>query len=325
MQSNEWYASWHRHSINNAIHWVIFAATAIFAAGLFIFNYLPPVSAAQQIVGNLEQVRNDLCYVSGWAKDQSTTAAIAVRFYKNAPIGQGTLLTEITADKYRADLPYADKNHGFMYEFSPSPTLLDDDQDHKLYAYGYNPVTQETTAISNIYTPPTIHCKPYIPISVNTDQPYAVGAWYYTGWSIQDTFLSGNTQKVHGTYEPWGGVRQYATGQDPWGIYTFVSNPDSLKASYVGRQPWLGFYELTNQSVVDSHIQQAASYGLSYFAFYWYWDVTKNQEHEVSAPVHNFLSSSQKNKMKFMLAPIMLEGSPTLAMWQNSIVPYIVN
>ncbi len=51
--------------------------------------------------------------LAGWAKDGDTTAATQVHIYKGAPFPYGQIVTHVWANKYRGDLPFADKNHGF--------------------------------------------------------------------------------------------------------------------------------------------------------------------------------------------------------------------
>jgi hypothetical protein len=139
-------------------------------------------------------------------------------------------------------------------------------------------------------------------------QSYNIGAWYYTGWHSEDSFLINNTERTYGR-------RDHALGANPWGIHT----------DYSHREPLLGFYDLLDQKIMDAHIRQAASTGLSFFAFYWYWDADINQEHYVSKPLRTFLSSSLKQHLKFLLAPIKLgDTRMTLEMWANSVVPFMV-
>ena len=72
----------------------------------------------------------------GWARDP-VTAPIVARIYKDGPAGQGTFLVEVLADQLRRDLPWADQNHGFNYQFDINPGLLDDGKIHTIYVYGY--------------------------------------------------------------------------------------------------------------------------------------------------------------------------------------------
>ena len=43
--------------------------------------------------------------IVGWAKSSSTVNPITVRFYKDGPMGTGTLLASTSANGYRGDLP----------------------------------------------------------------------------------------------------------------------------------------------------------------------------------------------------------------------------
>jgi len=51
--------------------------------------------------------------LAGWAKDGDTTLPTSVHIYLGAPFPFGTFVTATTANLFRPDLPFADKNHGF--------------------------------------------------------------------------------------------------------------------------------------------------------------------------------------------------------------------
>ncbi len=85
-----------------AVGFVAFAlvATAAYAA----YNFYDPVGT------------HDLAScstIAGWARDADTTEPILVAIYKGAPYPSGTFIQHVWADKYRSDLPFADKYHGF--------------------------------------------------------------------------------------------------------------------------------------------------------------------------------------------------------------------
>jgi Glycosyltransferase WbsX/Ig-like domain from next to BRCA1 gene len=147
--------------------------------------------------------------------------------------------------------------------------------------------------------------------------PYFVGAWYFTAWSnANDDVHPKASKKVYGRYDPWGGVRDEVLGDDRW----------NLHSDYSGREPLLGFYDLMDPEIMEDHIRMAASRGLSYFAFYWYWDADHNRESGLSTPLHRYVSAKSKNLMRFLLAPITVGKKPmTLSMWQNSVVPILVD
>ncbi len=100
------------------------------------------------------------------------------------------------------------------------------------------------------------------PPQFSNGEPYMLGAWYFPAWSDWNDYQAVNAESLYGYRDPWGGVREYALGQDPLNI----------GGNYSSREPLLGFYDLTDQQVMNAHILQAASRGLSYFAFYADWD-----------------------------------------------------
>src|SRR5262245_61695017 len=155
------------------------------------------------------------------------------------------------------------------------------------------------------------------PVLQSAGQGYNIGAWYYTAWNASNNLQALNSISIYGTRDPWGGVREYAEGADPWGLHTDYSN----------RAPLLGFYDLLDQQVMDSHIRQAASSGLSFFAFYWYWNTDLNREDPArsAGPLQKLLTSSLKSQFRFLIAPIAKGSAPmTLSMWSNSVVPFLV-
>jgi len=154
------------------------------------------------------------------------------------------------------------------------------------------------------------------------DEPYAIGAWYYTGWSQTSDMQGFQSAAKLGRWDPWGGVRDGY--KDPSKV---MENSDK---SFVPRQPAIGFYDQIGQPVMDEHIRQAASRGLSYFAFYWYWDADRQAESQNSTPIHRFVSSPYKSLMKFMIAPVRSSGHEappptTLQSFKTRMVPYLVD
>ncbi|EDM74046.1 hypothetical protein PPSIR1_16855 [Plesiocystis pacifica SIR-1] len=73
--------------------------------------------------------------IAGWVKDGDTTAATWVSIHRDAPYPNGTEVAVVKADKYRADLPWADKNHGFNIS---TPNSLKNGQHVTLYVHGIN-------------------------------------------------------------------------------------------------------------------------------------------------------------------------------------------
>lgn len=288
----------------------------IFIVILSFLATFQTVQAQNSPIGTFDGVDNASCQVMGWAKDPDTTNSILIHIYKDGPYPTGTHIVSTTADLYRADLPYADKNHGFSYKF-PSSVGLYDGKDHIIYIYGID-ATGDLNVLLNL-NPKTIQCPQKI--QIDTGQPYIIGAWYFTGWfsDIRSAQWC-KDMPVYGWRDDWCGVRAHALGADPFG----------LNADYSSREPLLGFYDLMDQRMMDTHILQAASRGLSYFAFYWYWQSNNSAEMDSSLPLHKFVSSVNKDKIKFIIAPMVFNGeAENLAVsideWKNKIVPYMVD
>lgn len=149
--------------------------------------------------------------------------------------------------------------------------------------------------------------------TVPSDQPYTIGAWYFSAWSsAYDGHILDAGQGLYGRRDIWAGVRDYA-----------LKVPD-LGVNYSDREPLLGFYDLMRQETMDAHIQQASSRGLSYFAFYWYWDPVRHAESGISTPLKKFTTSTFKSRMKFLLAPSVL-GPVTLDEWKTKVIPFMVD
>ena len=97
-------------------------------------------------------------------------------------------------------------------------------------------------------------------------EPYHVGVWYFTLWSRAATSVQvSQGLKIYGRADPWAGVRDYAEGHGAFGLQT---PPDA----FADRRPLLGFYDLMDQASVDAQIREAASEGIEFLAFYWYFD-----------------------------------------------------
>lgn len=73
--------------------------------------------------------------IEGWVKDGDTTAATWATIHADGPYPYGTPVATATANIYRGDLPFADKNHGFSIA---TPNWLKDGQWHTIYVHGIN-------------------------------------------------------------------------------------------------------------------------------------------------------------------------------------------
>jgi len=263
--------------------------------------------------GTLDTIQDFIAF--GWSYDPDVPyQSIEVCFYVDGTNLQGIFAGSIITDILREDVNQTfgiTGNHGFRWFI---PHQFRDGQLHLLYAYGIDTSSPDICILLN-GAPQEFLVRP-APLIQSDGQPYNIGAWYFTAWSPLDTFHTNNTYRVYGRYDVWGGVRDHALGADPWG----------LQMDYADREPLLGFYNLLDQDVMDSHISQAASRGLSFLAFYWYWNTDSNEEDGVSIPLHTFISSSLKDRIKFLIAPIKLGTAPmTVSMWENSVLPFIIN
>lgn len=141
---------------------------------------------------------------------------------------------------------------------------------------------------------------------------YTIGAWYHTSWYMdwfyadrRDKYLeevpqnqeNQNTRRPQRIADVWNGVRNVSKG-NPY----YLSKISEMSSSDYRNQrtPLLGFYDLSDQRVIDKQIQMAASKGLGFFGFYNYYN---NEGFETGSNriVKRFKSSSNKNMMKYMI------------------------
>ncbi len=152
-------------------------------------------------------------------------------------------------------------------------------------------------------------------------EPYHVGVWYFTLWnSSSDSMQVKQGEKLYGRTDAWSGVRDFAQGH---GAFPTSAPP----GAFADREPLIGYYDLMSQSVVDTQIEEAASEGIDFFAFYWYFDPNTGAESTVSAPTSKFFGSRVRGRMKFLLAPISMNPSVkiSLATWRGVILPKLID
>lgn len=73
--------------------------------------------------------------IAGWVKDGDTTAPTWVTIHRDAPYPYGAPVATVLADLYRADLPFADKYHGFSIN---TPAELKTGEVETIYIHGIN-------------------------------------------------------------------------------------------------------------------------------------------------------------------------------------------
>ncbi len=109
--------------------------------------------------------------LAGWAKDGDSTAATQVHIYKGAPFPYGQIVTHVWANKFRGDLPWTDKNHGFDIS-TPAAFktgcpervyihALDLDASGNFVPGGNNKLLNSTGKTVTCGTPPPYGCGPF--------------------------------------------------------------------------------------------------------------------------------------------------------------------
>lgn len=116
--------------------------------------------------------------------------------------------------------------------------------------------------------------------------PYFIGAYYFPGWALLNNPDHPNR---------WGRILD--DNNCPW------------------RESLMGRYNGEDQYVIDNEINIAASNGIDYFAFDWYW-ITSSATSQLDQPINNFMVSPNASKMKFCLLVANHFNWPTsLADW----------
>lgn len=191
----------------------------IFGFSALLILYAIPVYATNTPIGTFDTVDDSQCQIAGWVKDPDTTNPISVHVFKDAEFYNGGMfITSFVANAMRSDLPYTDKNHGFLYSFDSTSGLYDGN-DHKIFLYGIDATGDQNIALN--LSPKTIHCVS-APTSVNVkdygakgdgiadDAPAiqkAIAALASTGGAVNipaGTYMLGTSA---------GGVENYPNGQ----------------------------------------------------------------------------------------------------------------
>lgn len=102
-------------------------------------------------------------------------------------------------------------------------------------------------------------------------EAYDIGVYYFPGWSSSSKYWD-DIKGLPGSRSP----------NIPW--------PD--------REPLLGYYPEEEQWVTDKHLEWAYQYGITFFAYDWYWD---GEAPLLDHAVNNYLKSPLKDKVKFSI------------------------
>jgi hypothetical protein len=139
------------------------------------------------------------------------------------------------------------------------------------------------------------------------------GAIYFGNWDkyTNPEIIQAGYKFFHRTYPDWwAGVRDYS-GDDPSVPQTaYAKKWPHTDFSYL--EPSIGFYNDAQTSTLEKQITQATGAGLDYFAFYWYWNGTKDQEIYDTA-LHTFLKADNAAEMDFSLQVCAANYDPTIA------------
>jgi hypothetical protein len=127
-----------------------------------------------------------------------------------------------------------------------------------------------------------------------------VGAYYFGAYDNRtNPYLLQAVKRVYGRYpDPWGGVRDFS-GDDP-NVPQNTQGWTGVDWSYL--KPTIGYYDDSQPDVLRQQITQATSHGLSYFAFYDYWNNATGTTQYDDA-IKAFLAAPNSNTMQFMVTP----------------------
>lgn len=111
-----------------------------------------------------------------------------------------------------------------------------------------------------------------LPLLVNSVANAAdVGVYYFPGWHSKSNY-----------WNDLKGLPESRSPNVPW--------PD--------RVPLLGYYAEEDIKVAEQHIEWASQYGVSFFAYDWYWG---GQSTYLNHAIDNFLKAPNNSKLKFSL------------------------
>ena len=104
-------------------------------------------------------------------------------------------------------------------------------------------------------------------------EAYDIGVYYFPGWN------SGSKAAY------WNDIKGLPGSRSP-----NISWPD--------REPLLGYYPEEEQWVADTHLEWAYQYGITFFAYDWYWDGSSPL---LDHAIKNYLKSHLNSKVKFSI------------------------
>jgi hypothetical protein len=128
---------------------------------------------------------------------------------------------------------------------------------------------------------------------------FQVGAFYFGAYDPEtNPRVLKAVREAYGRYpDPWGGVRDFS-GDDP----SVPQNTQGWGGDWSDLEPEIGFYDDSKPETLEKQIEQAASHGLSYFAFYEYWN-DQTGAPQFDDALKAFLQARNRESMKFMITP----------------------
>jgi len=136
---------------------------------------------------------------------------------------------------------------------------------------------------------------------------YQVGAYYFGAYDMNtNPNLLKASQSVYGRTDPWAGVRDFH-GDPSTGV---VQNTQGWSGDFSYLKPSQGYYDDSKTSTLVTQINQAADAGLSYFAFYSYWN-NQTGSIQYDDALKSFMAASNSSRMKFMITPCIANNSPS--------------
>lgn len=127
---------------------------------------------------------------------------------------------------------------------------------------------------------------------------YEIGAYYFGMYNQEGSEnIRAGTRAVHGRDDWWGGVKDFYGKEEG-----LPKDTRGWSGDFSHLKPEIGYYDNSDPAVLEQHIEQASSRGLSYFNFYYYWSNEKKQP-TIDGGLKAFLAASNRQKMKFTISP----------------------
>lgn len=140
-----------------------------------------------------------------------------------------------------------------------------------------------------------------------TATQYQIGVYYFAMWNPNNV----KDLPALNTLANAGCLRTYGRQNDQWcGLRDFVAgNSPGWTGDFSYLKPVIGYYDDTDPRTYEKHIKQATQNGISYFAFYYYWNPAKHVEY-LKSSMDAFLRAQNKNDIKFVLSSHFIHQIP---------------